>query len=235
MHSNWSGDSTRQSPRRDDLAVLKPRRARWLVEVIQLPMPPILIAGLFRELSPHLLALLRALQLEEWQLPTSSSERTVKDIAAHLLDGSLRRLSGQRDGYRPPGSPNGFDSDRARVDFLNRLNDEWTQAARRLSPRVLTDLIAWSDPPVAELFELLDPFGPGIPVAWAGERESACWFDVAREYTERWHHTQQIFAATGRPSTISGRRLCHPCLDTLCAPCRTRIAPSPLRMARLSR
>jgi hypothetical protein len=37
--------------------------------------------------------------------------------------------------------------------------------------------------------------------------------DVARDYTEKWHHTQQIFDATGRPSTILGRRLGHPCLD----------------------
>lgn len=38
--------------------------------------------------------------------------------------------------------------------------------------------------------------------------------DVARDYTEKWHHTQQIFDATARPSTITGRRLFHPCLDT---------------------
>ena len=38
--------------------------------------------------------------------------------------------------------------------------------------------------------------------------------DVARDYTEKWHHTQQIFDATGRPSTILTRRLAHPCLDT---------------------
>jgi hypothetical protein len=37
--------------------------------------------------------------------------------------------------------------------------------------------------------------------------------DVARDYTEKWHHTQQIFDATKRPSTIMDRRLGHPCLD----------------------
>src|SRR5688572_24092533 len=61
----------------------------------------------------------------------------------------------------------------------------------------------------------LDPFAPAIyPVAWAGEMEALNWLDVAREYTEKWHHTQQIFDATWRPSTITGRRLLHPCLDT---------------------
>jgi hypothetical protein len=68
---------------------------------------------------------------------------------------------------------------------------------------------------LAALFESLDPFGRAVfPVAWAGEEESANWFDVAREYTEKWHHAQQIFEAVGRPSTITTRRLFHPCLDT---------------------
>jgi hypothetical protein len=38
--------------------------------------------------------------------------------------------------------------------------------------------------------------------------------DVARDYTEKWHHTQQLFDATGRASMIMGRDLYHPCLDT---------------------
>jgi hypothetical protein len=38
--------------------------------------------------------------------------------------------------------------------------------------------------------------------------------DVARDYTEKWHHTQQLFDATKRPSTILNRHLGHPCLDT---------------------
>jgi hypothetical protein len=37
---------------------------------------------------------------DEWHLQTVSSQRTVKDIASHLLDESLRRLSMQRNNYR---------------------------------------------------------------------------------------------------------------------------------------
>jgi hypothetical protein len=64
-------------------------------------MPPILVADLFPEVTSRLVELLRSLSAGEWHLPTVSSRRTVKDIASHLLDGSLRRLSMQRDGYRP--------------------------------------------------------------------------------------------------------------------------------------
>jgi hypothetical protein len=177
-------------------------------------LPPILVAGLFREINAHLVDLLRSLAPDDWHRPTGSSQRNVKDIASHLLDGSRRRLSLQRDGYVPPGPPR-FASYRELSDHLHRLNAEWTTAARRLSPRILIGWLEATGGELADLFEGLDPFGKAIfPVAWAGEEESANWFDVAREYTEKWHHTQQIFEAVGRPGTITARRLFHPCLVT---------------------
>jgi hypothetical protein len=170
---------------------------------------------LFRELNDHLVSLLRVLADEDWHRPTISSERNVKDIASHLLDGSIRRLSSRRDHYQPPDSPKGFHSPQELVDYLGRVNGEWTRATRRVSPRILVQLIEQFGRELAALFESLDPFAVApISVLWAGENESQNWFDVAREYTERWHHTQQIFEAVGRPSTITDRRLFHPCLDT---------------------
>eukprot|EP00456_Euglypha_rotunda_P027543 TRINITY_DN21_c0_g3_i1.p3 TRINITY_DN21_c0_g3~~TRINITY_DN21_c0_g3_i1.p3 ORF type:complete len:281 (-),score=67.34 TRINITY_DN21_c0_g3_i1:1939-2781(-) len=177
-------------------------------------MPPILVTDLFPDVCGCLVDLLRSLSPEEWQLPTVSSRRTVKDIASHLLDGSLRRLSMQRDGYRPADGRSQPRPDEPLMDFLNRLNEEWEVGTRRLSPNVLVDLIAWADVQLAELFQSLDPDGPAIfPVAWAGEEQSKNWMDIARDYTEKWHHTQQIFEATGHPSTIMNRKLAHPCLD----------------------
>jgi hypothetical protein len=177
-------------------------------------MLPILVADLFPEVTSRLVELLRSLSTDEWQHPTTSSRRNVKDIASHLLDGSLRRLSMQRDGYRPADGGSQPRPDEPLMDFLNRLNDEWETGTRRLSPKVLVDLIEWADPQLAVLFQSLDPHGTAIfPVAWAGEDRSENWMDVARDYTEKWHHTQQIFDATNRPSTILNRRLGHPCLD----------------------
>lgn len=80
---------------------------------------------------------------------------------------------------------------------------------------MLIALTEWADAGLADLFRSLDPHAPALfPVAWAGEEASENWMDVARDYTEKWHHTQQLFDATGRPSTIAGRDLYHPCLDT---------------------
>lgn len=177
-------------------------------------LPPIHVAHLFPEITSHLLKLLRGLAPDEWQLPTVSSERCVKDIASHLLDGSLRRLSMQRDGYRPNDGRSLPRAGEPLMDFLNRLNDEWETGTRRLSPQVLVDLIEWADIQLADLFRSLDPEGPAIfPVAWAGEEQSKNWMDVARDYTEKWHHTQQIFDATHRPSTIMNKQLGYPCFD----------------------
>jgi hypothetical protein len=100
------------------------------------------------------------------------------------------------------------------VAYLHRVNGDWTRATRRISPRLLVEWIGRTGEELADLFERLAPFAPALyPVAWAGEQRSANWFDVAREYTEKWHHAQQIFEAVGKPSTIASRRLMHPCLD----------------------
>ncbi len=65
-------------------------------------LPWILVTGLFRELESHLIRLLRELSPDDWNRPTVCSQWSVKDIASHLLDGSLRRLSIQRDFYLAP-------------------------------------------------------------------------------------------------------------------------------------
>src|SRR5690606_16049111 len=121
---------------------------------------PILVAPLFRDISSRLVELLRSFTADDWHRPTLSSRRQVKDIASHLLDGSFRRLSMQRDGYRPDGHASQPGANETLLSFLNRLNDEWETATRRLSPQVLIGLLEWADPQLAGLFESLDPFAP---------------------------------------------------------------------------
>src|SRR5690242_19394070 len=152
---------------------------------------PIFTSQLFPILEHKLVELLRSLSKEEWARPTIAKKWTVKDVAAHLLDGNLKRVSMQRDGFLGlPAPPNGGYEDF--IAFINRNNAEWVQAARRISPRTLVDLIEITSKDVAKLFASLDPQAPAIwAVIWAGEQQSANWFDIAREYTERWHHQQQ--------------------------------------------
>jgi hypothetical protein len=51
-------------------------------------------------------------------------------------------------------------------------------------------------------------------VSWAGEEESFNWFHIAREYTEKWHHQQQIRLAVGQTEVLYSRELYYPYLDT---------------------
>jgi len=164
------------------------------------PLAPNLVAGLFPPLGRELVGLLRSLEPDAWDKPTVCPAWSVRDIAAHLLDTAFRRLATGRDGYSPPPPSSPISDYGGLVQFLNQLNAEWVQAARRLSPRLLTDLLEGVEPQLAEHFAAIDPWGEALfPVSWAGEGTSRVWFDIARELTERWHHQQQIRLAVGAP------------------------------------
>ena len=176
-------------------------------------LKPILTVDLFPILEGKLIELLRCLRHDDWSRPTLAKQWTVKDIAAHLLDGNLKRLSTQRDGFFGLTAPprEGYE---AFIAFINRNNLDWVQAARRLSPRVVIDMMEITSKEVYDLFRGLDPNAPALwGVTWAGEETSANWFDIAREYTERWHHQQQIRIAVERLG-INSRELYFPVLDT---------------------
>jgi uncharacterized protein (TIGR03083 family) len=178
------------------------------------PVEPIFTTDLFCELHDELLSLLKSLSGDDWPKPTAAGAWTVKDIAAHLLDSDIRRISFQRDKLPqvPPEAP--IENYRDLVNFLNQLNTDWVKAARRISPGLLIDFLEVTGRQVCELFKSLDPCAAAIfPVAWAGEETSQNWFDIAREYTEKWHHQQQIRDAVGAPG-LTGRKWLFPVLDT---------------------
>jgi len=45
----------------------------------------------------------------------------------------------------------------------------------------------------------------GEPVSWAGPEPASHWLDLAREYTERWHHQQHIRDAVRKPGLKEAR------------------------------
>jgi uncharacterized protein (TIGR03083 family) len=171
----------------------------------------ILVADRFPALRAQLLTLLADLSEDDWARPTAAPLWSVKDIAAHLLGGDVWILSGQRDGFRP--SDTAIQEHAQLIELVNRLNAEWVLAARRMSPRLLRDLLAFTGPGVEAYFASLDPMVIGGPVTWAGPEPAPQWFDIAREFTERWHHQQQIRDATGRPPLYDPYFLA-PVLDT---------------------
>jgi uncharacterized protein (TIGR03083 family) len=166
----------------------------------------------FPPLHQQLMTLLRGLEPAAWSRPTACAQWSVKDIVAHLLDTSLRRLSFGRDGFLPqPDSAVSTYADL--VAYLNRLNAEWVRACSRLSPELLIQLMDSAGQEVHEFFRSLDPNATAMfGVAWAGQESSPVWFDIGREYTERWLHQEQIREAVSAPR-LDGREWLHPVLD----------------------
>jgi uncharacterized protein (TIGR03083 family) len=172
------------------------------------PLPPTDTRGLFRPVSSDLVTLLRGLPADAWIRPTMAGTWVVRDIVAHLVDLTFRRLSFHRDRMPPPPPSRPINSDQDFVDFINGLNRDFVEATRRFSPHVLTDLFERSSTDLADFFEQLPLEAPALfPVSWAGEEASEGWFDVGREFTELWHHQAQIRLAVGAPSLAAPRYL----------------------------
>ncbi len=176
-------------------------------------LTPLSTADLFPPLHDELMVLLRGLSSEDWKRPTVATEWNVRDVVAHLLDVDLRKLSINRDGHIPPQPAKPITSYEELIAFLNGLNAEWVNTARRLSPQLLVELHGFTGPLVSELVSSLTPHAPStFSVAWAGESESENWFDIGRDYSERWHHQMQIRDAVGAPLLLDNRWL-FPLLD----------------------
>lgn len=60
------------------------------------------------------------------------------------------------------------------------------------------DLLRWSGDEVGRHHDVLDLTAPST-VVWAAHGDVPCWFDLARDLTERWVHQQHIRDAIGRP------------------------------------
>jgi hypothetical protein len=175
--------------------------------------PPLNTLPLIPKLDALLIDLLQSLSPEEWQAQTVAKLWTVKDVAAHLIDTTLRNISTSRDGFFGEKAENiHFYADL--VAFLNNLNMSWTNTAKRISPQLLITLLQQYCKEYDAHLQTLDPFAPAIfSVAWAGQETSPNWFHIAREYTEKFLHQQQIRDAVGKQALFT-KELFGPFIDT---------------------
>jgi uncharacterized protein (TIGR03083 family) len=171
---------------------------------------PVIVAPLFPEIHQELISLLKGLSADDWQKPTVCTGWSVKDVALHLLGGEIGNVSRRRDGCEADVSINSWDE---LVVFVNDWNKSWVAAARRISPRLLIDLLELAGNQMCAHFLEMDPYALGGPVDWVGPGPAPVWLDLAREYTERWHHQQHIRDAAGRPG-LKHPKYFSPVLDT---------------------
>jgi uncharacterized protein (TIGR03083 family) len=172
-------------------------------------LPPIDVGSLFQGERDALVELLGSLGDDGWWTPTELPSWNVHDVALHLLADDLGRLR-----RRPPGAmvatrPTSF---RALARSIERSNETWVGAARRIPPELVVEWLARTGPLVASRFAARDSWDESLGVAWIGTGPSPVWLDAAREYMERWMHQQHIRAALERPGMLEARWH-HPVLE----------------------
>ncbi|HLX56421.1 MAG TPA: maleylpyruvate isomerase family mycothiol-dependent enzyme [Ktedonobacteraceae bacterium] len=175
---------------------------------------PIMVIDLFPQERKQLLELFSELEAEDWEKPTICPGWTVKDIGLHLLGDDIGYLSGARDHFSNPFlRSKDLQEWKSLVISINEANELWVKATARISPKLLSDLLALTGKQFYEYMQSLDQMATGRVVSWAGPEPAPVWLDTAREYTERWLHQQQIRDAVKKPG-LKEKRFFHPVLDT---------------------
>lgn len=170
---------------------------------MQFILPMIDVLTVFPALNKELIDLLKSLKPTDWDKKTISSNWTIRDIAIHLLDTNLKKLSIGRDGHLLSKNQQ-FDNYEEPVDYLNQQNADWVKALQRVSPAILIEMIAQYQDELLAYFNELDPYEMALfSVRWAGKERSENWFDIASEYTERWLYQQQIRFALNNQKLLS--------------------------------
>jgi uncharacterized protein (TIGR03083 family) len=185
--------------------------------------PPVDVAPVLRDERAALVSLLADLEDEQWRAPTPCPAWSVHQLTVHLVHDDLRRLSGDRDGHA--GAWVDASSLDELVIALNRRNEQWVDTmVPTLSPRLTRELLQWLADPTQEHLLGLDPEAVESSVAWAGAGPHPNWLDVAREYTERWVHQQQLREAVNRPGLVD-ERFAAPVVETFARGLPAALAP----------
>jgi uncharacterized protein (TIGR03083 family) len=158
--------------------------------------PPADAVGLFAREREELLDFLGGLHTEDWARPSPCPGWSVLGLATHLVGDDLSLLARHRDGYHGTVPPEGATGDDFIV-WLDELQMQWVHAARRLSPQLVVQLLAWAGPQLVETMRVADPTAVTAHVSWAGEGAVPVWLDQLRELSEYWIHRQQLRWAVG--------------------------------------
>ncbi|MEU8138058.1 maleylpyruvate isomerase family mycothiol-dependent enzyme [Streptodolium elevatio] len=164
---------------------------------------PIDARPLFAPEHAALMATLRGLEAADWGREAVPGW-TVRDLASHILGDFYGRLARDRDGHKEGPA---FAAGEELEPFIHRINQEWVDACRWVSPPALVDTLDLVGGQVARFFEAADPDAPSLGVSWAGVDPAPMWLDGARDFTEFWTHRQQIRRAVGRDTDPDPRSL----------------------------
>ena len=155
------------------------------------------LVDLLESLSPHGLAEADGPQGPFGEGPRRRTCSTVRSAASRSCATASSASRSRASGYRRPRRVHPAPEPRVDCRHAPPQPEDARAHARAKPTRRCSRFSPHDDPDAPAVFS----------VAWAGEDKSAHWFDVAREYTEKWHHQQQIRDAVGRPDLASRRHL----------------------------
>ena len=171
-------------------------------------LPQLDVRDLMHDEREELVSLLASLTEDDWRRVAVGSW-DVHAIALHLLGNDIGRI---RNGWSGIREGSGAEMNYAALtEKIERDNEEWVRAARPTPAELMPQLLFASGKAVDASLIDVDLNAPGVPVGWTGSGLSPAWLDIAREYTERWMHHQQIRDAIGQPG-LTDRRWMHPVL-----------------------
>lgn len=171
---------------------------------------PLLVTHLIPEMRAELISVLRTLPDDAWDRATACGDWSVRDVALHILGDDIGLLSNLRDH---DGQYHEIDGWAELVTVINAQNQAWVAATRRISRKLIIDLLRFTGLEVYDLFRSIDPHSMGGPVGWAGEDPDPMWLHIARELTEYWTHHQHICEALAITS-LQDARFIGPVLAT---------------------
>jgi hypothetical protein len=85
------------------------------------------------------------------------------------------------------------------IDWIDQLQVGWVDAARRFSPRLVVEMLAWFGPRLGQVLASENLTERSARVTWAGPELVPVWLDQLRELSEYWVHRQQLLEALARP------------------------------------
>lgn len=149
----------------------------------------------------RLLELLDTIDAADWTKPTPCPGWDVAGLCRHLLGDDFYLLSLLRDRHLGTEPPTELD-ETAFIAWLDELQQDWVDAARRISPRLATQLLAWLGPQLTDALRRAALTDEPQHVSWASDQPVPMWMETARETSEYWIHRQQLLKALGRPADL---------------------------------
>ncbi len=169
---------------------------------------------IFASLNSELISLVQTFKTSDWEKKTVNEQWNVKEIVTHLLDANLKILATNRDGYVNLKNTN-FSANEEFVIDKKQIDNNFINALYKVSPRILIEITAKYQDELLTYFKTLNPTDKSLlPMNGDNAESPENWLNIAKAYSERWLHQQQIRFAFNNQKLLD-RAYYYPYLNTV--------------------